>query len=301
MTHRKPKPVSVQAPSWSADFSSQQVTVGFSHWRAAVQSSMHRRLSGVTNWRLLNRSRQFSSLSLSLANCPLCMADSFQRTLYHKRKAKEQAISEEDIESRMRWDLPILSENAKCSVSLDLPIHNCKPTKACAEVCYACQGYQFFQKAIIKSLAVSRMIDHDPEQAARKMVAEAAGRAIRVSGAGEILPRHAKLLDYVEDLRGKWWGFTRRIDTHQALPRLMFSIDATSPESVMSYVREEVPAKRRAYLRRPGDPPAPLDVAVTFPVHGPQTRYVQIVPHHTTDCPATRKEVGGCWDCQRCY
>ena len=81
----------------------------------------------------------------------------------------------------------------------------------------------------------------------------------------------------------------------------MFSLDATSPERVLAYVRDEVPVARRAYLRRPGDPPAPLAVAVTFPVHGSQTPYVHRVPEDPTDCPETRGRVSGCWACRRCY
>ena len=105
-----------------------------------------------------------------------------KRNVYHQRLQKEIRINEEGIEARMRWDLPILASNHKCSVSLDLPILNCKPTKACSEVCYASQGRQFYRGAIVKSLAVNRMILEEPERAARKMVDEAAGRAIRLAG-----------------------------------------------------------------------------------------------------------------------
>lgn len=118
---------------------------------------------------------------------------------------------------------------------------------------------------------------------------------------GELLPQHKGLVDYIEQYGGTWWGFTRRVDTHRVLPRLMFSLDATTPGPVMQYVEKEVPVDRRAYLRRPGDPPAPLEVAVTFPTHGPRTRYVADTPADETDCPDLRGKVKGCWDCRRCY
>ncbi|PHS15767.1 MAG: hypothetical protein COA78_04810 [Blastopirellula sp.] len=41
--------------------------------------------------------------------------------LHQQRLDKENRISESDIEARMRWDMTILSTNAKGSVSLDLP------------------------------------------------------------------------------------------------------------------------------------------------------------------------------------
>ena len=201
----------------------------------------------------------------------------------------------------MRWDMRFTAENSKCSVSVDLPIVNCQPTKACSEVCYACQGRQAFPQALVKSLAVNRMTLEDPEHAARKIVDEAAGRVIRLAGSGELLPEHKNLVDYIERFGGEWWGFTRRVDTHQALPGLMFSFDMTTPAAVMEYVEEEVPIDRRAYLRRPGDPPASLDVAVTFPVHGARTNYLKDIPTEDTDCPAVRKKVEGCWGCRRCY
>lgn len=160
---------------------------------------------------------------------------------------------------------------------------------------------KFFSKSITKALAIDRLIELDSEHVARKMVDEAAGRNIRIAGSGEILPRHAPLLSYVEQFDGSWWGMTRRVDTHQTLPSLMFSTDATTPSKTLQYVREQVPVNRRTYLRRPQDGPSPLEVAVTFPVHGQLTNYTNRVPRHVTDCPVDRKEVEGCWSCKRCY
>jgi hypothetical protein len=182
-----------------------------------------------------------------------------------------------------------------------LPIQNCQPTAVCASVCYSCQGTQYFQASVVKTLAIQRLIDRDPEHVARKMVDEAEGRNIRIAGSGEILPSHKTLLDCITSLNGKWWGFTRRIDTHVILPQLMFSIDSSSSQKTMEYVLNEVPVDRRAYLRRPGDSETPMPVAVTFPVHGSVTRYAESVPVHSTDCPYDRGEMSGCWRCERCY
>ena len=221
--------------------------------------------------------------------------------LYERRLEKEKAIPESEILSRMNWGLPILSENSKCSVSLDLPVANCIPTEICSQVCYAAQGRQYYRRSIVKSLAIDRLIEHDPEHAARKMVDEAMGRNIRMAGSGEILPEHTDLLSYVNRFHGSWWGFTRRLDTHQTFPSMMFSFDSSTPSEVMQYIHEEVPCHRRAYLRRPYDLPAPCEVAVTFPVHGPLTNYERKTPSHETDCPANRHETSGCWGCKRCY
>lgn len=224
-----------------------------------------------------------------------------KENLYVRRLNKERSFPEEDITARFRWELPVLADNSKCSVSLDLPLMNCKPTKACSEVCYAAQGRQAYRRALIKSVAVNEMIAEDPERVARKIVDEASGRPIRLAGSGELLPEHRTLVEYIEHYGGTYWGFTRRVDTHKEMPRLMFSIDATTSDDVLEYVKNSVPIERRAYLRRPGDFPPPFDVAVTFPVHGPQTRYVRKVPEHETDCPSVRKSVEGCWACRRCY
>ncbi len=221
--------------------------------------------------------------------------------LYRRRLEKELSIPEEETQARMRWSLPILSENSKCSISLDLPILNCNPTEACSEVCYACQGRQFYRRAVVKSLAVNRLIAKDPEHTARKIVDEAAGRPIRLAGSGELLPEHKALVDLIEKYGGTWWGFTRRVGTHREMPRLMFSLDATTPAAALRYVVNEVPVSRRGYLRRPRDPPASLEVAVTFPVHGPTTNYVQYVSPQENDCPSVRHELKGCWACRRCY
>jgi hypothetical protein len=224
-----------------------------------------------------------------------------RNSLYRRRLEKELSIPEDEVQARMRWELPILAQNEKCSVSLDLSIINCKPTKACSEVCYACQGRQYYRGAVVKSLAVNALIAQDPERVARKMVDEASGRTIRLAGSGELLPEHKNLVELVEKYRGTWWGFTRRVDTHRVLPRLMFSTDATTSTTVLDYVRQEVPVDRRAYLRRPEDPPAPLEVAVTFPVHGPTTNHVGKIPEWSSDCPSVRHVADGCWACKRCY
>ena len=200
-----------------------------------------------------------------------------QQNLYNRRFNKESAVTEDEIKARMRWDMPVLSSNPKCSVSLDLPLLNCQPTSLCAQVCYAAQGRQYYRKSVVKALAVDRLIELDSEHVARKMVDESAGRNIRIAGSGEILPSHAPLLSYVERFGGNWWGMTRRVDTHQALPTLMFSIDATTPAPIMQYVAEKVT------------------------VHGQLTNYTSKVPLHETDCPVDRKEMEGCWSCKRCY
>jgi hypothetical protein len=224
--------------------------------------------------------------------------DQSSKSLYQRRRDKEVATTESEIESRARWSLPILSTNKKCSVSLDLPMSNCQPTKVCSEVCYACQGTQYFKKSVTKSLAIERLITEDYERVARKVIDEAEGRAIRVSGSGELTPDHKSLIDTIESYGGHWWGFTRRVDTHRVLPRLMFSFDVSTPEPVMDYVLQEVPVERRAYLRRPIDPAPPIEVAVTFPVHGSVTPQVEFVPYNASDCPVTRGTVTGCWACK---
>jgi len=224
-----------------------------------------------------------------------------KKSPYETRLNKEQGFSEEEIAGRMRWDMPILAQNLKCSISLDLPVANCLPSRICAEVCYASQGRQMYQRAILKSLAVNRLIAGDPERVARKMIDEAAGRTIRLAGSGDLLPEHRALVDHIKALNGEYWGFTRRVDTHGEMSDLMFSIDASTPESTLQYVDETVPVKRRAYLRCPQDSPAPMEVAVTFPVHGSRTNYVALVPTHKTDCPSVRGPTVGCWLCKRCY
>jgi len=224
-----------------------------------------------------------------------------KKSPYETRLRKEESISEDEITQRMRWDMPILAQNHKCSISLDLPVMNCRPSDICAQVCYASQGRQMYYRSVLKSLAVNQMIAEDPERAARKMIDEAAGRSIRLAGSGDLLPEHRALTDYISALNGQYWGFTRRVDTHRSLSDLMFSVDASTPDNTLQYVEEAVPVKRRAYLRRPQDAPSPLEVAVTFPVHGPWTNYVPYVPEHGTDCPSVRGQVEGCWYCRRSF
>ena len=118
---------------------------------------------------------------------------------------------------------------------------------------------------------------------------EAQGRPIRLAGSGDLLPGHSALVERIDHYGGSWWGFTRRVDTHKALPDLMFSTDSATPPTVLEYVLSCVPMERRAYLRRPDDPPADYEVAVTFPVHGPQTRWAERVPEGPSDCPVTRR------------
>ncbi len=56
-----------------------------------------------------------------------------------------------------------------------------------------------------------------------------------------MLPEHKTLTDYIERLGASWWGFTRRVDTHNALLESVFSVDASTPASVLQYVDNDVP------------------------------------------------------------
>ena len=135
------------------------------------------------------------------------MAGKRTGSLYARRLQKERSIPTSEIEGRINWSLPVLAQNSKTSVSLDLPIHYCQPTAACSSVCYACQGTQYFKGSVVKSLALARMIEQSPERVARKAVDEAQGRTIRIAGSGDILPEHKTLIDYIEQYSGRWWGF----------------------------------------------------------------------------------------------
>ena len=65
-------------------------------------------------------------------------------------------------------------------------------------MCYASQGRQYYRGAVIKSLAVNRMILKEPDRGARKAVDEATGRSIRLAGSGEVLPAHKPFLEAVD-------------------------------------------------------------------------------------------------------
>ncbi len=151
------------------------------------------------------------------------------RNLFKRRLGKEKAISEEEIAARMRWDLPVLSTNQKCSISLDLPFLNCAPTDICAQVCYAAQGRQYYRKSVVKALAIDRLIQLDPEHVARKMVDEAAGRNIRIAGSGEALPNTLSFFPMSISSVAPTGESRAQVDTHQAIPSFMYSLDASTP------------------------------------------------------------------------
>jgi len=192
---------------------------------------------------------------------------------------------------------PILSENPKTGVSLNLPVLNCRPTKICREICYACSGPISFPYACKKAVAVDEWIRQHPIWAAMKAIQEADGTPIRLCGSGDLNPAHMPFLVEIKAQGGRPWGFTRKLDMWKRCwsmhIELMFGIDVSSKHL------EDIPPTRLAYMRRPGDPDWSNSVAVTFPLHGPR-RDPSKVPVSESDCPAIRRHIK-CADCRRCY
>jgi hypothetical protein len=229
---------------------------------------------------------------------------------------------------------PLLSSNAKTSLSLDFPIgHTCAPTALCSAVCYASRPgtparwnkslrmrlrtLRYFQLATPR--AAANRLWH--EFSRRRTTAKWTSRGVRidflrVNGTGDLVPAVVAALNLfmVDHPEVALWVVSRRPLIAAGLePRpnlfLQLSVDATTTQQAGYLTRELVRTNPRAYVSF-------LRTKVTDDVSGAaivfNEKQTEGLPYDgIADCPvdAGRLELGNvrgvggtaCSKCRKCF
>lgn len=249
-------------------------------------------------------------------------------------KAKEAEIAREvesmSLDELRQW--PLLSCNAKTSVSLDWPVgHTCNPTAACASVCYASspRAAATWRKSLRKRLRNLRYFRlEDPHEAAWKLGREFRSARLRwerrgvtldylrINGGGDLFPEMVPVLNYFAAHYSsvKLWIVTRRLELAARIEQrpnvyLQLSLDASTPSELVERSRLLVETNPRAYLSflrtRPDDDTK--GAAIVF-----NEKCTPALPYRgRTDCPVDAgrlplgniRGVGGtaCSKCRKCF
>lgn len=137
---------------------------------------------------------------------------------------------------------PVLSGNMVTGVSLNLPIYGtCKPSKVCAENCYAQRNHISFRAAVNKQIKVMNSIKADPLAVAERVASEMRKHLkkgvtyLRWNGVGDLFAESIDCLVAVADLLPNVpvWVVTRIPEQAVAVPHrdnifVHFSLDASS-------------------------------------------------------------------------
>jgi hypothetical protein len=237
-------------------------------------------------------------------------------------------VAKLDLDALGRY--PLLSVNAKTSVSLDFPIgHTCDPTAGCAGVCYASKpdAPARWRKSLVKRLRNLRYITlADPHEVARRLAREferaqrrwskrATLGALRINGSGDLFAEVVPVLNIfaANNPNVALWIVTRRFDLAAQISPLpnvyvQLSLDATTPAKLLEAAHALVRAHSRAYvsfLRTSASDDA-QDAAIVF-----NEKHTEGLPYDgVTDCPvdAGRLELGNvrgtggtaCAKCRKC-
>jgi hypothetical protein len=264
---------------------------------------------------------------------PIYRAGGSAQPTFVALRAKELDIAREveamSLEELRRW--PLLSANAKTSVSLDLPIgHTCDPTPTCAQVCYAAgpRAAATWRKSLRKRLRNLRYFQLEEPQAAawklgrefqrvrRRWEPRARLDYLRVNGSGDLFPELVPVLNFFASYYAgvRLWIVTRRPElAAQIAPRpnvfLQLSLDASTPSDLVERSRFLAETHPRAYLSflrtKPDD-----DIkgaAIVF-----NEKRTEGLPYRgLTDCPVDAgrlpldnvRGVGGtaCSKCRKCF
>lgn len=264
---------------------------------------------------------------------PVYRAGGSEEPTFLALKAKEAAIDREvaamGLDELRRW--PLLSGNAKTSVSLDFPVgQTCDPTAECARVCYAAgpRSAATWRKSLRKRLrnlryfrleapeAASSRLGDEFLRARRRWAKRASLDYLRVNGTGDLFPEVVPVLNAFaarhSDVR--LWIVTRRTELAalvEPLPNvyLQLSLDASTPRAVMERTRAFAASHPRAYLSflRTAADDDTLGAAIVF-----NEKRTKGLPYRaSTDCPADAgrlpldnvRGVGGtaCAKCRKCF
>lgn len=248
-------------------------------------------------------------------------------------KKKEERIAREvstlGLEELRRH--PLLSANAKTSISLDFPIgHTCDPTPACAAVCYGAspRAAATWRKSLRKRLRNLRYFElASPEEAAARLSQEweKARRRwaprvpldyLRVNGTGDLFPALVPAINTfaASNPHIRLWIVTRRFDLAAGISQLpnvflQLSLDASTPPALEREARSLVARNPRAYLSflRTGADQDTRAAAIVF-----NEKRTEGLPYErATACPADAgrlplgniRGVGGtaCARCRKCF
>jgi hypothetical protein len=264
---------------------------------------------------------------------PIYRAGGSEEPTFTALKAKELEIAAEvaamDLDELRRW--PLLSCNAKTSVSLDFPIgHTCDPTATCARVCYAAgpRAAATWRKSLRKRLRNLRYFRfEEPHEAAWKLGREFSRarrrwepRAnldyLRINGSGDLFPEIVPVLNFFATYYGgiRLWIVTRRPELAAQiapLPNvyLQLSLDASTPPELVERSRFLAATHPRAYLSflRTAPKDDTRGAAIVFN----EKRTPGLPYHGRTDCPVDAgrlpldniRGTGGtaCATCRKCF
>lgn len=214
-----------------------------------------------------------------------------------------------------------VSHNSKTGYSVNVAIANtCRPTKACAEYCYALIGRLTFPSALAAQ-ARNATFFATSDETTLKVEARRVGRHVlrkqsfvRMFGVGDLQPGSvtftAALAERTPELQV--WVSTRKLELAAQLPVLpnlhvMLSCDSTTTENNIQetrrLIRERKPMFFAAWVRQgPKDKP-PAWVSVVFEEHHLSGR-AKWTPDKRA-CPATVKDgaehEGACAKCRFCF
>lgn len=221
-----------------------------------------------------------------------------------------------------------VSNNDKTGFSINTPIAlTCRPTKLCAQTCYALSGPIAFPTAVARQAQNWLRFEHLEDASQAEVDREADRLAalilphqdwLRFFGGGDLQPGSVRLINAVvkrcPDLT--LWVATRRLDLAEGLNggrslHLMLSTDRTTTPDFWKKARVQI-AKRRgqafiAYVQEKADETVPDDVLVIFAMHRPggwrapwsgEAKDARLCPA-TIDGGAPHKDA--CDSCRRCF
>jgi hypothetical protein len=264
---------------------------------------------------------------------PIYRAGGDRDPVFQALKRKEAPIAAEVAAMDLATLLchPLLSANAKTSMSLDFPIgQTCDPTARCAHFCYAAvpRAATTWRKSLRKRLrnmrycmlvstgeAVARLTK-EFAQARRRWAPRARLDYLRVNGTGDLFPALVPILNGFAaanpDVRV--WIVTRQFDLASKIEPLrniylQLSLDDTTPPALEEAARRLVARHPRAYFSflRTAPRENTRGAAIVF-----NEKRTEDLPYHPkTDCPVDAghlsldniRGVGGtaCSKCRKCF
>lgn len=214
-----------------------------------------------------------------------------------------------------------VSHNSKTGHSINVAIaRTCRPTKACAEYCYALDGRLRFPAALAAQARNATFFEA-ADDATLKVEARRVGRTvlrrqdfIRMFGVGDLQPGSARFIGHLATLNDdlQVWVSTRKLDLADGLPRLpnlhvMMSCDATTTEANVRETQRLIDDRDgmfyAAWVRRGSRERVPSWVSVVFEEHHMSGR-ANWDPERRA-CPATirggAEHDGACARCRFCF
>jgi len=219
-------------------------------------------------------------------------------TLYQKAFALEKSFLAQSLPD----PVTLLSENRKTGQSLPGLFSHCRPSRLCAQNCYACAPWMSRQNIVKKAVQVNNWLAKTPADiAAARIAAEIKWEGLlRFNCRGDFAPETVAIVNRVVTIRPdvKFCAYSRRFSVLKQISPQVCRVLSTDKTCFRRKKLSTIPADIKiSWLKADKNEKIPNRVDIIHPINKKKA----LRAGDPRECPFEKFSQATCHDCLRCF